>query len=89
MESCRDHKKKASHRAPETLQKKESDIAPFVSTQPPEVPTSAIDNPDLAFIFNPLRDQSKPYHMDGDTTMYTESAIAQRNMMKSEPIVEP
>lgn len=45
---------------------------------------SRIKTPDLAFIFNPIRDEIKPYHMDGDTTMYTETSIARRNALKSD-----
>lgn len=48
---------------------------------------SRIKIPDLAFIFNPVRDEIKPYHLDGDTTMYTETAIARRNGLKSDIVV--
>ena len=48
---------------------------------------SRIKIPDLAFIFNPIRDEIKPYHLDGDTTMYTETAIARRNGLKSDIVV--
>ncbi|OMJ89958.1 hypothetical protein SteCoe_7743 [Stentor coeruleus] len=53
-----------------------------VSTSDPT--DSRIKIPDLAFIFNPIRDEIKPYHMDGDTTMYTETSIARRNSLKSD-----
>jgi hypothetical protein len=43
--------------------------------------------PDLGFIFNPARDDIKPYHLDGDTTMYTETSIARRNALKSDTAV--
>ena len=48
---------------------------------------SRIKIPDLAFIFNPIRDEIKPYHLDGDTTMYSETAIARRNGLKSDTVV--
>ena len=48
---------------------------------------SRIKIPDLAFIFNPVRDEIKSYHLDGDTTMYTETAIARRNSLKSDMLV--
>lgn len=48
---------------------------------------SKIKTPDLAFIFNPARDEIKPYHLDGDTTMYTETSIARRNALKSDSVV--
>ena len=53
----------------------------------PEASDSRIKIPDLAFIFNPVRDEIKPYHLDGDTTMYTETAIAKRNSLKSDSLV--
>jgi hypothetical protein len=56
-----------------------------VSTADPA--DSRIKIPDLAFIFNPVRDEIKPYHLDGDTTMYTETAIARRNALKSDAVV--
>lgn len=46
-----------------------------------------IKAPELAFIFNPARDEIKPYYLDGDTTMYTETSIARRNALKSEMVV--
>mmetsp|Transcript_4051 Transcript_4051/g.3881 ORF Transcript_4051/g.3881 Transcript_4051/m.3881 type:complete len:218 (+) Transcript_4051:5-658(+) len=46
-----------------------------------------IEKPDLTFLFNPLRDEVKPYHLDGDTSMYTESSIVSRANLKSEPMV--
>ena len=52
-----------------------------------EATDSRIKIPDLAFIFNPIRDEIKPYHLDGDTTMYSETAIARRNGLKSDTVV--
>lgn len=42
---------------------------------------------DLAVVFNPTRDETKPYHLDGDSSMYTEAALAKRQAIKSEGIV--
>lgn len=45
------------------------------------------NNPELGFVFSPLRDGVKPYHLDGDSSMYTETAIARRMALKSDSIV--
>lgn len=45
---------------------------------------SKIKIPELAFIFKPIRDKIKPYHMDCDKTTYTETSTAIRNSLKSD-----
>ena len=59
----------------------------LIETDQLEPNDSRIKIPDLGFIFNPIRDEIKPYHLDGDTTMYTETALARRNSLKSDSIV--
>lgn len=46
-----------------------------------------IKSENLAMVFNPSRDEVKPYHLDGDSSMYTEAALAKRQSIKSESIV--
>ena len=81
------------HDKPPTRQKpgrKQGSSRPGTEDQP--VPQAfqddmKIKNPDIAFIFNPTRDQTKEYHLDGDSTMYTEQALAQRQAIKVDPQV--
>lgn len=58
------------------------------SAQPKDTKTSKnskITSPGLAFVFNPKRDEHKHYHKDGDTEMYTHTAMSQRKALKSAP----
>ncbi|CAG9328687.1 unnamed protein product [Blepharisma stoltei] len=55
---------------------------PLIEEKPAQLAT-----PELGFIFSPMRDGVKPYHLDGDTSMYTETAIARRLGLKSDAIV--
>lgn len=50
-----------------------------------EPPNSKITSPALAFVFNPKRDARKKYHLDGDSEMYTQKAMTQREALKSAP----
>ena len=84
MDSCKDRTRKDNVRRDQvSFQNLKSDPQPEVA----EPTDSRIKIPDLAFIFNPIRDNIKPYHLDGDTSMYTETSIAHRNGLKSDPIV--
>ena len=51
---------------------------------------NAIQNPEIAFIFNPNRDAfpSKPYFEDGNPDLYTNDKMAKRKTLKEEPIVQ-
>lgn len=90
MDSCRDKSKQdktlsqksSIKKSQATLQETSEKI---IDGQAPI--DSKISIPDLAFVFNPVRDQIKPYHLDGDTTMYTETSIARRNALKSDTLV--
>lgn len=86
MDSCRDKKNQARK---EFEQNSVTGEPTFIKTEAPgtEDPTGKFNSPDLAFVFNPTRDQTKPYHLDGDTTMYTETALAQRSALKAEPLL--
>ena len=41
----------------------------------------------IAELFKPERDKTLAYHLDGDTSMYTEVALSRRLAMKQEPLV--
>ena len=42
----------------------------------------------LTHVFAAQRDNSKAYYLDGDVTMYTEAAIARRNALKADPVLQ-
>lgn len=90
MDSCRDKSKKDKSSSEKSTIKK-SQVAfqdnPDKVTDGQDSNDTKLSVPDLAFVFNPSRDQIKPYHLDGDTTMYTETSIARRNALKSDSIV--
>ena len=58
------------------------------SKEPTQPEDSKLKNPEISFLFNPERDQTKPYHLDGDMSMYTEAAVGQRQALKSNKLVE-
>ena len=49
--------------------------------------STKIKSRELAVVFNPQRDVIKPYHMDGDPSMYTEEMVEKRRDLKNEPII--
>ena len=61
-------------------------------TMPTEVEKdpNIIQNPEIAFIFNPNRDAfpSKPYFEDGNPDLYTNDKMAKRKTLREEPIVQ-
>lgn len=46
-----------------------------------------IKSRELAVVFNPSRDVIKPYHVDGDSEMYTEEMVEKRKSLKQEQLV--
>ena len=90
MDSCRDKSKQDKTFSQKSSIKKSQATLQEVPDKAPEGQgpiDSKISIPELAFVFNPVRDQIKPYHLDGDTTMYTETSIARRNALKSDTLV--
>lgn len=97
MDSCRDHNHRSTISPMRKETKKTTKMTSFAVDSPSKVAYEEFQSdkenkidltaPDLTFLFNPLRDEVKAYHLDGDTAMYTESSIVTRSNLKYEPIV--
>jgi hypothetical protein len=74
-------KKKKSSNPSSTNRSDPADAAPSIEDQ------TKIKSRELAIVFNPKRDVIKPYHIDGDSAMYTEEMKERRAALKDEPLV--
>ena len=86
---CRDSRKHSRRTLDEhTHSRKQFEAAPSGPAEEPNAPAPETSlSPDLALVFSANRDATKPYCTDGDVTMYTETALAQRKALKSDPVL--
>lgn len=67
-----------------------ADLGAGAMATEPEKDPNIIQNPEIAFIFNPKRDlpPSKAYYFDGNPDLYSNDKVAKRKQLKEDPIVQ-